>query len=86
MAENSSGNSRCLRARTARIASAYTYTFDGQTLITRVDATAEPTRMGSDQLRHVSMAGERLVFRPPPRPWKGLMQQRQLVWEKLHAG
>ena len=40
MAENSSGNSRCLRARTARIASAYTYTFDGQTLITRVAALA----------------------------------------------
>ncbi len=60
-----------------------TYNFDGVTLVTRVDATAEPARMGSDQVRAVSMEGSRMVLRPPPRPWRGLMQHRQLVWEKI---
>lgn len=60
-----------------------TYTFDGAILITRVDATAEPAWMGSDQVRHVSMEGSRMVLCPPPRPWRGLMQHRQLVWEKI---
>jgi len=60
-----------------------TYTFDGATLVTRVDATAEPARMGSDQVRRVSMEGSRMVLRPPPRPRRGLIQHRQLVWEKI---
>jgi hypothetical protein len=59
------------------------YTFDGKTLVTRVDATAEPARMGSDQVRDVTMDGNRVVLRPPPRPWRGLMQHRQLFWEKV---
>ena len=60
-----------------------TYSFDGETLVTRVDATAEPTRMGSDQVRKVTMEDGRLVLRPAPRPWKGLMQHRALIWEKI---
>ncbi len=60
-----------------------TYSFDGETLITKVDATAEPARMGSDQVRRVTMEGGRIVLHPPARPWKGLMQHRQLVWEKI---
>lgn len=59
------------------------YSFDGQTLITRVDATAEPARMGSDQVRQVSMEDGRMVLRPAPRPWKGMMQHRQLIWKKI---
>ena len=60
-----------------------TYSFDGQTLITKVEATAEPSRMGSDQVRFVTMEDGRMVLRSAPRPWKGLMQHRALFWEKI---
>ncbi len=60
-----------------------TYTFDGVTLVTRVDATAEPSRMGSDQVRKVSLDEGRLVLQPAPRPWKGKNQHRQLIWKKI---
>lgn len=59
------------------------YSFDGKTLVTRVDATSEPSRMGSDQVRDVTMQDGRMILRPPPRPLNGLMQHRELVWEKV---
>lgn len=59
------------------------YTFDGATLVTRVDAAADPGWIGLDQVRRVSMEGSRLVLCPPPRSWRGLMQHRRLVWEKV---
>jgi hypothetical protein len=60
------------------------YSFDGETLVTRVDATAEPSRMGSDQVRKVTMANGRMFLHPPPRPLpSGVMQHRELVWEKV---
>ncbi len=59
------------------------YTFDGTTLVTRVDATVDPARMGTDQVRGVTMEGDRMTLRPPPRPWRGKMQHRELVWERI---
>ncbi len=59
------------------------FTFDGKTLVTRVDATSDPARMGSDQVRDVTMEGGRMILRPPPRPWRSVMQHRELVWQKL---
>jgi hypothetical protein len=59
------------------------YTFDGATLVTRVDACSDPARMGSDQVRKVRFEGERLVLMPPPRPWQGATQHRELIWEKV---
>lgn len=59
------------------------YTFDGETLVTHVDATADPSRMGSRQVRQVSREGSRIVLRPPPRPGHGTTQHRQLVWERV---
>ena len=56
------------------------YTFDGATLITCVDACSDPARMGSDQVRKVRFEGERLVLMPPPRPWQGETQHRELFW------
>jgi hypothetical protein len=56
------------------------YTFDGATLVTRVDAASDPARLGSDQVRQASFDGERLVLRPPPRP-SG--EQRVLTWENI---
>lgn len=60
-----------------------TYKFDGVTLETRVDAAADPAWMGSDQVRSVSMEGSRMLLCPPPRPRQGMMQHRQLFWEKI---
>jgi hypothetical protein len=59
------------------------YTFDGATLVTRVDACSDPARMGSDQVRKVRFEGERLVLTPPPRPWRDVTQHRELFWEKV---
>ena len=59
------------------------YTFDGATLVTRVDLSADPARIGSDQVRRVRFEGDRLVLMPPPRPWRGVMQHRELIWEKV---
>jgi hypothetical protein len=56
------------------------YTFDGTKLVTRVDAASDPARLGSDQVRDASFAGELLVLRPPPRP-SG--EHRVLTWEKI---
>src|SRR5262249_16315081 len=60
-----------------------TCTFDGATLVTRVDAASDPARLGSDQIRKVRFEGNRVVLVPPPRPWRGMTQHRELVWEKV---
>jgi hypothetical protein len=59
------------------------YTFDGATLVTRADACSDPARMGSDQVRKVRFEGERFVLMPPPRPWQGVTQHRELFWKKV---
>ena len=43
------------------------YTYDGERLVTRVDAASDPTRIGSDQVRGVRFEGKRMVLIPPPR-------------------
>ncbi|MBX6424848.1 MAG: lipocalin-like domain-containing protein [Variibacter sp.] len=58
------------------------YTIEGVTLVTRVDAASDPSRM-VDQVRQVRFEGDRLVLTPPPRPWKGKIQHRELIWERL---
>jgi len=59
------------------------YTFDGTTLTTRVDAAADPSRIGSDQVRGVSFQDGLMVLRPPFRPYGGAAEQRELYWEKI---
>jgi lipocalin-like protein len=59
------------------------YTFDGTTLVTRVDAAADRSRLGGDQVRRVRFEGERLVLMPPPRPWRGVMQHREMFFERI---
>lgn len=59
------------------------YTFDGRTLVTRVDAASDPNRMGSEQVRHVRFDGAHLILNPPPRPWRGGVQHHELVWERI---
>ncbi|MBL6598964.1 MAG: lipocalin-like domain-containing protein [Alphaproteobacteria bacterium] len=59
------------------------YTFDGETLSTRVDACSDPARFGTDQVRQVSFDGDLMVLRPPPRVIDGVVQHRVLRWEKI---
>jgi hypothetical protein len=59
------------------------YTFDGTTLVTRVDAAADHSRLRGDQVRRVRFEGERLVLMPPPRPWRGVMQHREMFFERI---
>jgi len=60
-----------------------TYRFDGTTLVTRVDAASDTSRIGGDQVRKVRFEGDRMVLTPPPRPWRGVMQHRELFWERI---
>jgi hypothetical protein len=59
------------------------YRYDGKQLITKVDAASEPARIGSDQVRDVRFEGELMVLRPPPRRYDGMLEQRELYWEKI---
>ena len=62
------------------------YTFDGSRLITRVDAAADPSRIGSDQVREVSFLGDdRMVLRPPPRQTGAGEEYRELTWQRIAA-
>lgn len=59
------------------------YVFDGKQLVTRVDASAAATRLGSDQVRDVTMEGTLMVLRPPRRAYGDRVEQRTLWWEKI---
>ena len=59
------------------------YTFDGATLVTRVDANSDAARFTADQVRAIRFEGERLVLTPPPRPYKGTHMHRELFWERI---
>jgi hypothetical protein len=74
-----------LPAGEARQYSSYcgNYTFDGTRLVTRVDACADPDRMGTDQVRQVRFEGPLLVLQPPPRMEGGRLVSRELWWERI---
>jgi hypothetical protein len=59
------------------------YTFDGTTLITTVDASSDPGRLSSQQVRKVRFEGERMVLVPPEREQDGVRIYRELVWERI---
>lgn len=59
------------------------FTFDGSTLVTHVDACSDPARFGTDQVRQVRMDGDLLVLTPPPRTKDGTIEHRELFWEKI---
>jgi hypothetical protein len=79
------GDSRPPAAGEERFYTSYTgpWTFDGSTLVTRVDGCSDPARMGTDQVRQVRAEGAQVVLVPPPRLHRGVMQQPELVWERL---
>ncbi len=59
------------------------YSFDGQQLVTRVDAASDPARMGTDQIRDVRFEGEFMVLRPPSREMDGGLEHRELYWKRV---
>ena len=59
------------------------YEYDGNTLITHVDASAERSRVGGDQVRFTHFEGENLVLTQKPRLWQGVMQHRELHWKRI---
>ena len=59
------------------------YAYDGKTLVTAVDASADPGRVGGQQVRFTRFDGEFLVLTQKPRLWNGVMQHRELVWERI---
>ena len=59
------------------------YEYDGKTLVTHVDASADPKRVGGDQTRFTHFDGELLVLTQKPRLWRGVMQHRELYWERI---
>jgi len=61
------------------------YTFDGSTLITTVDASSDPARLASQQVRKVRFEGERMILVPPARELDGVKVDRELVWERISA-
>jgi len=60
-----------------------TYTFDGKTLATKVDAASDPSRVGGEQVRAVRFDAEKMVLAPPRRLWTGVMQHQELTWERI---
>ena len=59
------------------------YTFDGSTLITTVDASSDPARLASQQVRKVRFEGERMILVPPERDDGGVKIHRELIWERI---
>jgi hypothetical protein len=55
------------------------YTFDGSTLITTVDASSDPARLASQQVRKVRFEDGRMILVPPER--EGI--HRELTWERI---
>jgi hypothetical protein len=64
-----------------------TYTFDGQTLVTRVDGSSiARIALGGDQVRGVKFDGDdRMTLTPPPLAVAGVDVRRELVWERVSA-
>ncbi len=60
-----------------------TYTFDGKTLTTKVDAASDPSRVGGEQVRAVRFEAGKMVLAPPRRLWAGVMQHQELTWERI---
>ena len=59
------------------------YRFDGQQLITRVDSSADPSFVGTDQIRDISFENEVMVLRPIKNNGPVSNGQRVLHWIRL---
>jgi hypothetical protein len=61
------------------------YTYDGEKLMTRVDAASDPSRIGSDQVRGVRFENEQMVLIPPPRRAGETEEHRKIMRERIAA-
>src|SRR5476651_1094101 len=61
------------------------YTFDGSTLVTTVDAAADPARLTIPQVRKVRFQGTQMILQPPPGELNGVKVMRELTWEKISS-
>jgi hypothetical protein len=79
------GRSEIPKGEPPREYNSYTgaYSYDGTTLVTRVDGATELARIGGDQIRAVSFDGNRMTLKPPRRPRNGMLQDHELVWEPI---
>lgn len=59
------------------------YTYDGARLVTRVDATSDTARLGTEQIRSVSQEDGLLVLRPPVETVGDIQRQRTLRWTRV---
>ena len=59
------------------------YRFDGAVLVTRVEESNLPDRIGGEQVRQVRAEGDRVWLKPPARLVDGQMQQLELLWERV---
>lgn len=60
------------------------YTFDGETLITKVDSCSDPARMGTEQIRNVTFENGLMVLQPPLQAYGDKpAERRTLWWEKI---
>ncbi len=57
--------------------------FDGKWLRTDVELSARPDWLGTPQVREADLEGDRLVLKPPLREYGGVLQQRELIWERV---
>lgn len=62
------------------------YSFDGATLIVTVDGSSSSrAALGSRQVRSVRFEGEIMGLAPPPAIVDGVVQRRELFWERLSS-
>jgi len=59
------------------------FTFDGSTLITKVDASSDPGRFSMDQVRQVRFDGDKMILVPPVGEVNGVKVTRELTWERI---
>ena len=59
------------------------YRYDGKQLVTRVDVSIDPDRIGGEQVRDVGVGGDLMVLRPPLRTYNGRLEKHSLWWVKL---
>lgn len=65
------------------IAYAGRYTLVGDKETLHIDVSSLENWVGTDQVRFVSLQGDRLTLRTPPMPRGGVLQTFELVWERL---
>jgi CubicO group peptidase (beta-lactamase class C family) len=68
------------------VAYAGTYTLTGDKVVHHVEIDALQNRVGSDQVRYVTLQGNRLTLKTPPISRGGEQQVLELVWERLKTG